>query len=90
MDNKIYCTNDQGDSLFYIEIIDDPLECTMTLQCSIDRQSISNRDTERMIGCIEERVVKEPYRSEFIERLFVYIKQIPGVENYCMNRRITN
>jgi hypothetical protein len=84
MENKIYCTNDQGDALLYIEIIDDPLECTMTLQCSIDRQLISNRDTERMIGCIEERVVTEPYRREFIERLFKYIKKIPDIEKYYL------
>ena len=84
MDNKIYCTNDQGDALFYIYLIDNPEECVMTLYCSIDRQLISNRDTERMIGCIEERIVKEPYRSEFIERLFKYIRNIPDIDKYFM------
>lgn len=90
MENKIYCKNNQGDALFYIYLIDNPEECVMTLYCSIDRQLISNKDTERMIGCIEERIVKEPYRSEFIERLFKYIMQIPGIEKYYMMRCRTN
>ncbi len=84
MDNKIYCMDNNGDALFYIEIIDDPAKCTMTLECSIDRLHISNRDTERMIGCIEERVVTEPYRREFIERLFKYIRKIPDIEKYYL------
>lgn len=87
MDNKIYCTNDNGDALFYIEIKDDPLECTMSLQCSIDRKVISNKDTERMIGCMEERVVTEPYRSEFIERLFVYVIKILGIEMHFLQNK---
>jgi len=55
--------NDQGDALFYIYLNDNPEECVMKLHCSIDRNIIANKDTERMIGCLEERVVKEPFRS---------------------------
>lgn len=84
MENKIYCLTDQGDALFYIYLIDNPEECVMSLHCSIERQIISNKDTERMIRCIEERVVKEPFRTEFIHRLFSYIKKIPGINKYYL------
>jgi len=84
MENKIYCLNDQGEALFYVYLIDNPEECVMSLHCSIERQIISNKDTERMIGCLEERVVKEPFRSEFIERLFKYIRSLPGIEKYYL------
>ncbi len=84
MNNKIYCLNDKEEALFYIDIIDNPLDYTMKLHCSIDRKIISNKDTERMIGCIEERVVKEPFRAEFIERLFKYIRSLPGIEKYYL------
>lgn len=84
MENKIYCLNDHGEALFYVYLIDNPEECVMSLHCSIERQIISNKDTERMIGCLEERVVKEPFRSEFIQRLFIYIKKIPGINKYYL------
>lgn len=85
MDNKIYCTNDQGDALFYIYLIDNPEECVMNLHSSIDRNIISNKDTERMINCIQERKVVEPLRSHFIEKLFKYIRKIPGIEQYYIS-----
>ena len=82
MHNKIYCTNNQGDPLFYIYLIDNQEECVMTLHCSIDRNLINNKDTVRMINCIQERKVVEPLRSEFVEKLFNYIRKIPGIEQY--------
>ena len=54
----------------------------MTLHCSIDRNLINNKDTVRMINCIQERKVVEPLRSEFVEKLFNYIRKIPGIEQY--------
>ncbi len=87
MNNKIYCVNDKEEALFYIEIIDNPLDYTMTLQCSIDRKIISNKDTERMIGCIEERIINELYRKEFIARLFKYIRTIPGIETHYLSNK---
>ena len=74
MDNKLYCTNDQGEPLFYIYLIDNQEECVMTLHCSIDRNLINNKDTVRMINCIQERKVVELLRSELTQKLFKYIR----------------
>ena len=84
MENKIYCTDGRGHMLFYIYLIDKPEECVMNLNCSINRSIIFNKDTERMINCLQERKVVEPLRSEFIEKLFQYIMKIPGIEKYYL------
>ena len=84
MENKIYCKDDFGNKLFYIYLTDNPEECVMNLNCSIDRKLISNKDTERMIACIEERLVKEPFRTEFINKLFKYIRGLHGIEKYYL------
>ena len=88
MEDKIYCTNDQGDALFYIYLIDNPEECVMTLHCSINQNIIANEDTDRMINCLQERKVVEPLRSHFIEKLFKYIREIPGIEMYFISNKI--
>lgn len=82
MENKRYCINESGDVLYNIEIFDDPLKITMTFHCSIGRELISNCETERIISCLEERMVKDSLRRHFEVMLFNYINKIPHIEKH--------
>lgn len=62
--------DESGNLVFYMYLVDDPRECTMTLNFSIDRSLISTNNTERYIRCIEERLVKDDLRQYFVEKLF--------------------
>ena len=64
-----------GNVLFYMYLVDDPSKCTMTLNFSIDRRLISTVNTERIISCIEERLVPDDLRQEFVDDLFKRIKK---------------
>ena len=70
---------DVGNLVFYVFLVDDPHECTMTLNFSIDRALICTKNTEQYIACIEERLVKEPLHQHFIDKLVECIrKECPG------------
>lgn len=89
MENKHICTNREGEALFYITVTDNQEEITMNLECSIERQIISNKDTERIIGCIEERLVKGELREHFVQKLFSLIRKIPGIEKYYLGQPLS-
>jgi len=68
-------TGDTGDVVFYMYLVDDPRECVMTLNFSIDRARINTKNTERYIRCIEERRVDDDMRQHFVKELFKAIKK---------------
>jgi hypothetical protein len=80
MKKRIFCTNKNGRDLFYMDVHDYPELNSIWLQFSMGRMSISNTDTERLMRCIEERLVPDELRNEFIKYLFEAIKKIPDVE----------
>ncbi|MBL0342900.1 MAG: hypothetical protein IPP71_19715 [Bacteroidetes bacterium] len=67
--------DDAGNLVFYMYLIDDTRDCTMTLKFSIDSKMIITKNTERYIRCIEERKVQADLREHFIEKLFECIRK---------------
>lgn len=66
--------DENGIPVFHMYLNDDPRNCVMTLNFSIDRALISTKNTERIIACIEERRA-EGLRDHFVEKLFDYIRK---------------
>ena len=67
--------DDAGNFVFYMYLVDDARDCTMTLKFSIDSKMIITKNTERYIRCIEERKVQADLREHFIEKLFECIRK---------------
>ncbi len=67
--------DDAGNLVFYMYLVDDARDCTMTLKFSIDSNKIITKNTERYIRCIEERRVKDDLRQHFIAKLFECIRK---------------
>jgi hypothetical protein len=67
--------DEAGNLVFYMFLVDDPLECTMKFHCSIERSLISTKNSERYIACLEERVVQEPIRQHFVDKLIECIRK---------------
>lgn len=67
--------DDSGNLVFYMYLVDDARDCTMTLKFSIDSEKIITKNTERYIRCIEERLVKDDLRQHFIDKLFESIRK---------------
>lgn len=67
-----------GNLVFYMYLVDDPRKRSMTLNFSIDRELISTVNTERIIYCIEERLVSEDFRQSYVNELFKLINDECG------------
>lgn len=84
--------DDAGNLVFYIYLLDDARDCTMTLKFSIDSKQIITKNTERYIRCIEERKVQADLREHFIEKLFECIRKecnLPAVKQDDRNYLFT-
>ncbi len=67
--------DDDRNLVFFMYLVDDARDCTMTLKFSIDSKMIITKNTERYIRCIEERSVLPDLREHFIEKLFECIRK---------------
>lgn len=80
MKQRIFCKDKQGRDLFYMDIYDYPELNSIWLSFSMGRKCILTSETERLMRIIEERLIPQELRAEFIQRLFKVIQVIPHIE----------
>lgn len=80
MKTRIFCKDKAGRDLFFIDLYDIPELNKLWLRFSTGKKWILSPETERLINCIEERLVPESLRQEFIQRLLDTIQRIPDIE----------
>lgn len=80
MKTRIFYKNPAGRDLFFIDIYDIPDMESMWVRFSMGREAVLTIDTERIIRCIEERLVNDKLRSFFVSELFKHIQAIPNIE----------
>lgn len=88
MKRKYYARNTAGKDLFYIELLNEPLFDTLWLRFSFEPHFILTDEMNCLVRCIEERIVKEPLRIQFINRLINLINKIPGIEQLYFNESL--
>ncbi len=88
MKQRIFCKNNQGRDLFYVDIYDYPELNSIWLSFSMGRKCILNRETERLMRIIEERLVPQELRLVFIQRLFKAVQDIPHIEQIYLPESI--
>jgi len=80
MNKRYFCRDKKGKDHFFIELLDEPILNSMWLRFSFEPQFILTPEMHTLIRCIEERLVQEPLRLKFVERLFDTIQKVPGIE----------
>jgi hypothetical protein len=80
MKQRIFCKDKNGRDLFYMDIYDYMELNSIWLTFSMGRKCVLNQETERLMRIIEERLVPQELREEFIQRLFRAIQNIPDIE----------
>ena len=84
--------DDDRNLVFFMYLVDDARDCTMTLKFSIDSEKIITKNTERYINCIEERLVSDDLRQHFVDKLFECIRKechLTAVKNDEINYLFT-
>ncbi|MBL0065772.1 MAG: hypothetical protein IPP38_12335 [Bacteroidetes bacterium] len=77
------CKDPKGHLLFYIEVAE-YFYLEYIVWTSIPLSVINTKEIINYIRIIEERVMSNDLRENFIEKLFKEIKEISGIEKYYL------